>query len=194
MSSSVINKIAASLVLVTLALVLIGMLGNALVEPGDGRGAGVAQGPVKPAAETKTETAATVAPPPAKTAAPAAPDASLQPVTALLASANEANGRKLFKKCSVCHSAGEGQKNKIGPNLWNIINARVANRPGYRYSAAMKAMNENWTFETLDAFLADPKGAVKGTKMGFSGIKRAGDRADLIAYLRSLSEFPVPLP
>ena len=116
------------------------------------------------------------------------------PAAALLASADVAKGRKLFKKCVACHTSSDGGKNKVGPNLWNIVNSERGKRAGFGYSKAFKATAGNWTYDSLDAFLTKPKAYIKGTRMMFAGVKKARDRAAVIAYLRSLSDAPAPLP
>jgi cytochrome c len=113
---------------------------------------------------------------------------------ALLAAADAVKGKKTFKKCAGCHTVDDGGKARIGPNLWDIVGRAVAAADGFSYSKAMAEHGGAWDFATLAAFLADPKGTVPGTKMGFKGVKRAADRADLLLYLRGLSESPAPLP
>jgi cytochrome c len=114
---------------------------------------------------------------------------------ALLAAADPEAGKKQAKKCTACHTMDEGGANKIGPNLWNIVNRPIAGVEGFSYSSAMSDMSgESWSFANLDGFLASPKGWVKGTKMSFAGVRKDGQRADLLAYLRSLSGSPAALP
>ncbi len=121
-----------------------------------------------------------------------------EPIAALLAAANPEAGEAVFKKCTACHTAENGGANKVGPNLWNIINRPVASHPGFAYSAPMKEFAEGgkvvWDYDHLNNFLASPKGLVKGTAMGFAGVKKPDERANLIAYLRTLSDSQVPLP
>ena len=112
----------------------------------------------------------------------------------MLADADLAKGQRVFKKCAACHTVDDGGKNKIGPNLWNIVNRTVASHEGFSYSDAMAAEEGAWDFERLNRFLSDPKGTVTGTKMAFKGLSRDGDRADMLAYLRSLSATPAELP
>jgi cytochrome c len=131
----------------------------------------------------------------APTVAPADPAAEPAGMAALLAGADPAAGAKAVRKCTACHSLDKGGKNKIGPNLWDIIGRPIGAAAGYKYSAALKGKSgETWGFENLDAFLAKPKGWAPGTKMSFAGIKKPGQRANLIAYLRSLSDSPAALP
>ncbi|HSM41512.1 MAG TPA: c-type cytochrome [Afifellaceae bacterium] len=119
------------------------------------------------------------------------------PVLAMIASEDPADGEKVAKKCAACHTFEEGGKNKVGPALWNIVNRPVASVDGYSYSDAMKAHAEGgtvWSYEELEAYLAKPKEHVPGTKMVFAGLRKEGDRAALLAYLRTLSGEPAPLP
>jgi len=97
-------------------------------------------------------------------------------------------GEKVFNKCKACHTVDEGGKNKLGPNLWNIVGAPIAAKDGYKYSKALKAYAEeagNWNEENLIAWLKKPKGLVKKTKMIFAGLKKADEITNLLAYLKS---------
>jgi cytochrome c len=128
-------------------------------------------------------------------AAPAASDGpSLEPVLALLATADAAAGQKIFKKCAACHTADKGGKNKVGPNLYDVVNGGQAGKDGFKYSGAMKDLGGNWDYASLNGFLAKPKDFVPGTKMSFAGLKKVGDRAAVIAYLRGLADSPAALP
>jgi len=113
---------------------------------------------------------------------------------ALLAKADAEKGKKAARKCAACHSFDKGGPNKVGPNLWDIVGAKPASRDGFGYSGALKGLGGAWDFAALDAFLKDPKGFAKGTKMSFAGIAKAAERADVMAYLRGLSDNPKPLP
>jgi len=120
------------------------------------------------------------------------------PVAQLLASANAEAGAAVFKKCTACHSIEKGGPNKVGPDLWGVVNRPIASHEGFGYSGAMKEFSEGgkvvWDFEHLNHFLTSPKGYIKGTAMGFAGIKKDDERANLIAYLNSQSDSPAPLP
>ncbi|WP_378944967.1 c-type cytochrome [Mesorhizobium sp. ANAO-SY3R2] len=120
------------------------------------------------------------------------------PIAQLLASANAEAGAAVFKKCTACHSAEKGGPNKVGPDLWGVVNRPIASHEGFAYSGAMKEFSEGgkvvWDYDHLNHFLASPKGLVKGTAMGFAGIKKDDERANLIAYLRSQADSPAPLP
>lgn len=116
------------------------------------------------------------------------------PIGPLLAAANAEAGQKAARTCGTCHSFGKGEAGKIGPNLYGIIGAKHAHMEGYDYSEAMKAMSGTWTFDELNEYLYSPRAHVPGTKMSFVGIKNDQDRANVIAWLRTLAESPVPLP
>jgi cytochrome c len=116
-------------------------------------------------------------------------------LAALLAAADPAQGQTVAKKCAACHNFEKGGPNKVGPNLWDIVGAKHAHKDDYSYSKAMSDMaDKEWNYTELDAFLAAPKTYLPGTKMTFVGLKKPEERAALIAYLRSLSDSPKPLP
>jgi cytochrome c len=121
---------------------------------------------------------------------PAAPEV---PLDQLLASADVGRGQNSAQKCATCHTFDKGGKNLVGPNLWGILGRPKASLPGFNYSAGLKAMGGNWTIPDLMQFIANPKAMVAGTAMTFSGIPRATERADVIAYLNSLADNPAPL-
>lgn len=119
------------------------------------------------------------------------------PFASLLASADAGAGQKVAKKCGVCHTFDKGGKNKIGPNLFGIVGRKLASYEGFKYSSAMKSKADTvsgWSFDALNEFLIKPKLFIPKTKMAFAGVKKPKDRANLTAYLRSLSDSPVPLP
>ncbi len=121
-----------------------------------------------------------------------------QPTAELLAHADAKAGEAVFKKCQACHSGEKGGPNKVGPDLWDLIDRPVAEHEGFAYSAGMKDFSkggqEKWTYDNLNHFLTSPKKFVKGTAMGFAGLPKDEDRANVIAYLRTLSDNPKPLP
>jgi cytochrome c len=94
-------------------------------------------------------------------------------------------GKTKYKICAICHTAEAG-KNKVGPSLFAVVGRKSASAESYNYSDAMKNFNHTWTPEILDAYLADPRAVVPGTKMIFPGIKDKTERANLIAYLETL--------
>lgn len=112
----------------------------------------------------------------------------------LLATADLVNGEKVFKKCAVCHTVAKGDANKVGPNLWNVVNGPKDHMPGFAYSEAIKSKGGTWTYDDLNEFLYKPQAFIKGTKMSFAGLSNDKDRADVIAYLRSKADNLAPLP
>ncbi|WP_082652312.1 cytochrome c family protein [Aureimonas sp. AU12] len=129
-------------------------------------------------------------------AAPAA--AVTTPVGQIMQTANAEAGAAIFKRCQACHSGEKGGPNKVGPDLWDIVNRPMASHEGFSYSAAMTEFSQGktvlWDWDHLNHFLHGPKQYIKGTAMGFAGLPKDQERADLLAYLRSLSDNPPPLP
>lgn len=118
-----------------------------------------------------------------------------KPIGVRLASASAEKGQAAIKPCQACHTFEKGGPNRVGPNLYDIIgHERGTGRGGFNFSAAMKAKGGKWTYEEMDKFLANPRGYIPGTNMSFAGISRDTQRADVIAYLRTLSDSPQPLP
>ena len=125
-------------------------------------------------------------------AAPAAP--AEVPIENLLASASVDKGAQTAKQCGICHNFQEGQGPKVGPDLYGTVGRAVASVPGFNYSAALKAKGGTWTFDALNKWLTKPSAYVPGTVMTFAGLSNEKQRADVIAYLNSLSAKPLPLP
>ncbi len=117
-----------------------------------------------------------------------------QPIETLLASASAEKGAATAKQCQACHTLEKGGPNRVGPNLWGVVNRPKHSEPGFNYSAAMKGQTGNWTYADLNKFLTNPRAAVPGTAMTFAGLSRESQRADVIAYLRTLADSPAPLP
>ncbi|MGR3815914.1 MAG: c-type cytochrome [Cognatishimia activa] len=107
--------------------------------------------------------------------------------TAAMAEGDIKAGKKVFKKCKACHSL-KPEDNKVGPTLYNIIDAASGANPDFRYSKAMSEAGLTWDVETLSAFLTKPKDVVPRTSMAFSGLKKPEQVDDLIAYLQSEME------
>lgn len=127
---------------------------------------------------------------------PAEPE--VESIAVRLASVDLAKGQSLYGRCVACHTPDNGGANKVGPNLWDIVNRPIATHEGFAYSGAMREFSEGgtvvWDYDHLDHFIAAPKGLIRGTVMGFAGLKNPQDRADIIAYLHTLSDNPAPLP
>ena len=178
MDSFEINKIAGA------------VLGTALVVFGLNELAGIvyhAETPEKPGFAVEVAEAATGEAP-----AEAAPAVSLG---TLLASADATKGQAVFKACAACHDVANGGPNKVGPNLWGIVGRMHGIHEGFAYSEAMAALKDKpWDYAALNEFLLAPKKAVPGTKMAYGGLKKDEDRANLLAYLATLSDAPVPFP
>ena len=103
--------------------------------------------------------------------------------------------REGAKKCAACHSFDKGGANKVGPDLWGVVNRPIASHEGFSYSEALAGKSgDAWDYDHLNEFLTSPKAYAPGTKMSFAGISKDTERADVIAYLRTLADEPAPLP
>ena len=125
-----------------------------------------------------------------KAAAAPAPE----PIEKLLQTASIQKGEAAAKKCAACHTFAKGDKNGVGPNLYGIVGDKKGEGRGFNFSAPMKAKGGTWTIDDLNQFIASPKGYIPGTAMGFAGIPKDSERADILAYLNSLADKPAPLP
>jgi len=115
------------------------------------------------------------------------------PVMHLIATADVAKGEKLYKACAACHSFDKGGSHKVGPNLYAVVGAAKAGKPGFSYSSAMSGAGGVWGYEDLNFFLWKPKVYISGTKMNYAGLKKPADRAAIIAWLRTQGG-SMPLP
>ena len=172
------NKIAGAILVAMIVAMVSGIIASKLVEP-------------TPLKKNAYEIAAAPEPKPSQQA-PAGP----QPIEPLLASANIDAGKSHTSVCQTCHTFDKGGANKIGPNLYAIIGSPIAeDRGGFAFSDALKSKGkgQKWTVDNLDAWLTNPQHFASGTKMTFAGFPKAKDRANVIAYLNSLSDHPQPL-
>jgi S-disulfanyl-L-cysteine oxidoreductase SoxD len=131
-----------------------------------------------------TEAVAEAAPAEAAPAVAVAAPAGADPALA-------AAGEKVFKKCAACHKVGDGAKNSTGPHLNGIVGRAAGAVEGFKYSKPMADMAAGglvWDDASLHAFLENPKGFMKGTKMSFAGLKKEEDRAAVIAYLAGFAK------
>jgi len=177
MDSFELNKIIGAVLASCLMLLVTSFTADALFSP---------QMPAKPGFEIavkETEGGA-------KEAA-AAPS---EPIEKLLQTASVEKGAAAAKKCQACHTFAKGDKNGVGPNLYAVVGDKKGEGRGFNFSAAMKGKGGTWTIDDLNQFINNPKGFVPGTAMGFAGIQKDSERADVIAYLNSLADNPAPLP
>ena len=111
-----------------------------------------------------------------------------------LAKADAEKGSSQFRSCSSCHTVSKGDPNRVGPNLYGIVGRDIAKHDDFKYSSALsKHPEDQWTFEALDKFLENPRGYVKGTSMGFRGIQKPMDRANLLLWLNEYSDSPLEI-
>lgn len=171
------NKIAASVLLAGVIAMTAGLVANILIHPHK-----LTESVYKVEGVAQPQTAAAPAP------------VELPPVSPLLAAADVKAGEAQSKKCAACHTFTQGGPNRVGPNLWNIVGAKRGHAEGFAYSNVIKEKPGPWNYEELSAFIASPRAYAPGTKMAFAGLPKIEDRAALIAYLRTLSDSPKPLP
>jgi cytochrome c len=123
----------------------------------------------------------------------AAPGAEIIPA---MAKADPKKGEASVALCKVCHSFDKGAPSPIGPNLYGVVGRKIASLEGFNYSPALKAKQSegDWTFEHLDLWLTNPQAFASGTTMAFPGLPDLHTRADVIDFLRTKSDNPMPLP
>ena len=181
MSGLEVNKILASIILAILVVTVIGHLGDIIIDTEHHEMEETAykievQETVNDVSESDSK------------------EEIIEPISLILANASLDKGQKIFKKCSACHTYKKEGANKVGPNLWNIINSPKAKVEGFAYSKALAEFGGQWGYEEIAQFLYKPKEYIKGTKMNFAGLKKVQDRANLVLFLREQSDNPVPLP
>lgn len=181
MNSFELNKIIGAVLGTLLFVMGVGFVAEVIYSPIENRGPGYAL--PEPAEEHDLV---------AETEAPAE-----EPLGVLLASASAEQGQSAARKCQACHNFGQGEGNKAGPELYDVVGRVIGSHPGFAYSEDMQARNatgDTWTYEALNKFLAAPKADMPGTKMNFAGIKSPEERANILAYLATLSPSPLPFP
>ena len=120
-----------------------------------------------------------------RTRCSAALAAALALAAPLAQAQNAAAGKAVFAQCSACHAVDAS--NGVGPSLQGVVGRKAGSLPGFRFSRAMKSSALTWDASSLDAYIADPQKALPGNVMPFSGLPDAKQRADLVAYLKTLS-------
>jgi cytochrome c len=173
-----VNRVALSALGAVLFVMLLTASSNLLLSP---------QIPKVPGFALPTSGPATEA-----AAGPAAP--ADPPLPILLAKADATKGAQFAKVCQTCHNFEKGAGPKIGPPLFGVVGRPIASIPGFAYSDSLKGVGGNWTFEALNVMVSNPKKEASGTKMTFPGEKDPQRRADILAYLQTLSDSPVPFP
>ena len=117
-----------------------------------------------------------------------------KPIAFYLASADPAAGEQVFKKCTACHNADQGGANALGPNLWDVLGEPVGKGKGVPFSPALSGVGGTWNWDNMSEWLKSPKKFAPGTKMTVAGLSNPQDRANVIAFLNTHSDNPLPLP
>jgi cytochrome c len=176
MDSFELNKVLGAILGTCLVLVALNIAAGAVFAPSK---------PAKPGYEIKV--------PEHPSAQPKQPAQPEQTLADLVDKADPKKGENAAKKCEACHTFEKGGPNRVGPNLWGVVGRPRASHPGFNYSAAMKKEGGTWTPEHIFEFIRAPQKVIPGTAMTFAGISKASERADVVAYLNTLSDNPKPL-
>jgi cytochrome c len=177
MDSFELNKILGALLAICLGVLTLNIATGAIFAPGKLEKPGYA-----------------IAVPDQPGAAEAAKPEPAEPIAVRLASSDPQKGQAAVKQCAACHTFEKGGPNRVGPNLYGVVGRPKGSVAGFNYSAALKGKGGDWSFDDLDQFIASPKAYIPGTSMSYAGLARGGQRADLINYLHTLAENPMPLP
>jgi cytochrome c len=178
MNSVDVNRVSLAALGSVLFAMLLVAFSNLVIAP---------QNPRVPGYALPTSGAATA--PAAENKAPPA-----EPLPVLLSKADAKKGEQYAKVCATCHNFQKGGGPKIGPDLWDVVGRKIASVSGFAYSDSLKGVSGDWSYEELNKWITDPKATASGTKMTFPGEKDPQKRADILAFLQTLSDKPVPFP
>ncbi len=181
MSSFEFNKLAAGVLVAMIVWMVTGIVAEELV-PSE-----------KPAKDAYTIAAAAAPAASQDAAAPAAAEKPAPIPAELFAKADATAGEAIAKKCAVCHTFDKGGANKVGPNLYGVIDRPRGSIADFTYSDAIKKLGGNWAPQDIAAFIFNPKAYAPGTRMGFAGLPKPEDRANVLAFLNKQSDKPVDL-
>ncbi|HZK90128.1 MAG TPA: cytochrome c family protein [Stellaceae bacterium] len=176
MSSFEWNKIIGSVLTAMIVAMATGIIASGIVHP-----VRLEKAAYMPPGAAEGESGA------AKAAAGAQAPAGPEPIGPAMQKADAKHGEQVAKVCLQCHTFGKGEPNKIGPNLFGVLQENIASVPGYTFSSALSAdKDKKWAPDELNVWLYKPQEFAKGTKMTFAGLPKVQDRADVVAYLQSL--------